>query len=307
MGNGAARQTESYRLQSHDLANARRHIKFFLGRDPLNAEEVWDYAGDSGSDSLGKILRSNEFRGEIWLPILLGGWPASDRYRGAPNKSIIDWIGQSFPLEGSTVEIISDLTSWHDLLSAVWADNRFRDCVRAYGHSPKAINRFQQGLQTGKDARSLRAVPKFVSPGASIPTCSLLVANNNISNYPIDPEQVDLTKHINETHNLTEIKAYTAAYDPQIIIPANLVGSFIIDIDIEFISEIASADASYLQIFLDFGSGWQESDSYTVGIVDNRVCTTLYLESDRAIHRIRIDPSVYASVFVVKKLNLSEL
>lgn len=310
MENGSENQHENYNLKYSSLNDARKYIKLLLGRDPLSSHEVKHYSTFDQSALLARVVQNDEFQQEIFLPVILTGYAAAGRFNAEPSQEFLHWISKKIPLEQRIKEGIIRRTTWRSLLSTIWESREFLSCIQGSAGPRGSINQFQQGLRNFKNDRMTGVAPVFSRPNTEVSGCKLLFVKSICTEDLIRVESVDLAQKVIETYNLVKedtTGVYVAEYDPQIIIQADLVGRFVLELEVEYIDLMAEPDTSYMQIFFDFGDGYQESSSCALEILNNKVSAVLLIDAEKTIQRLRVDPSVYSSSFVMRRLILSIL
>ncbi|WP_144426356.1 hypothetical protein [Methylobacterium sp. ARG-1] len=302
-----ANHRESYHLKYPDLNDTRKSIKLLLGRDPLSSHEVRHYSSCDYATLLKKLVKNDEFQQEIFLPLILTGYSASGRYNGEPSPEMLRWISEKVPLDQCVKGKINQRTTWRRLLSTIWGTGEFLNRVREAAGPLQSIERFQQRLSDSPNDSVSGIAPAFSRPKIQVPNCKMLIVEA-IGSKDFDlTERIDLTGQFKETHNLRKIEAYVAGDDPQIIIHADVIGRFVLDIEVEYTHSIADPEKNYMQIFFDFGDGYEESASYALGTSNNKVSAIVLLNAEKRIQNLRIDPSVRASTFIIRRLVLSKL
>ena len=302
-----ANQHENYHLKYPGLNDARKSIKLILGRDPLSSHEVRHYSSYDFANLLAKLVKNDEFQQEIFMPLILTGYSASGRYNGEPNQEMLRWIFEKIPLDQRVVEKINQRTTWRRLLSTIWETGEFLEWVREVASPSESIEQFQRRLSSSPNDRMSGIGPVFSRPQIQVPNCKMLIVEAIGSDNFDLTESIDLTRQFKETHNLKKIEAFVAGDDPQIIIQADVIGRFLLDIEVEYTHSFVDPEKNYMQVFFDFGDGYEESASYALETANNKVSTTVLLNAEKRIQNLRIDPSVGASTFIIRRLVLSKL
>ena len=305
--NENANHREKYHLKYPNLNDTRKTIKLLLGRDPLSSHEVRHYSSCDYFNSLSKLLENDEFYQEIFLPVILTGHSAAGRYNGEPSQEMLRWVSNKFDLEPCKKKQIIHQTTWRCLLSKLWETDEFLSQIKKVAEPRESIKRFQRMLRDTVDDTMSGIAPVFSRPKTQVPACKLLIVEKIDREHLGQIEYVDLNKKITGIDNLKKIEAYVAENDPQITIQADVIGRFVLEIEIEYTHSISNFDVNYVQIFFDFGAGYQESASYSLEISENKVSAILLLNAEERIQNLRIDPSVSSSVFIIRRLALSNL
>jgi GT2 family glycosyltransferase len=117
-------------LTAEDLANA---CQLFLGKAPPPAALA--LAGGGLESLLAALLASEEFRGEVLKPVLLGETLAGPGFAGAPSYRFIDWAQRRLPVAAATAAACGAARSWPELLAVLLADTQLARLASELGHS----------------------------------------------------------------------------------------------------------------------------------------------------------------------------
>lgn len=241
------------------------------------------------------------------MPVILTGYASNGRYNGEPSRAMLNWCLDKLPLENFPFDQTSEKITWRNLLAALWSNAKFLEYIQEIAGGLNPIDKFQNGLKTNSEDTMSGSPAIFSRPRIQVPGCELLVVEALGKKQINKDKNIDISRKISKTFNIYKKEAYIAECDPQIIIDFSILGRFMLEIDVEYTHSSLQENLNYLQIFFDFGNGYDESASYTLPILHNRVSANLLMTAENEIKHIRIDPSVQSSTFIINRLLLSQI